>query len=108
MICPHCKVAVHENFEEFPLFTGNGEEADQVGWSISAQICPECGEPIIKLLKGEPDFAGEDEYQGIVLDSEYMETQVWPFGSSRTCPVEVLDQLKEDFVEAASVISISP
>lgn len=104
MICPHCDVSIHEDFEEFPLF---GSKKEPYGWSVSAQLCPECGEPILRLLKGHSDLE-PDDFAGIEPEAEYEEVQVWPVGSSRKCPSEVPSGLREDFLEAASVLTLSP
>lgn len=112
MVCPHCRVTIHEDFEEIPLFPGDADGDEEIGWSVSAQLCPACNKPIIRLLEGEPIFSAtrsepHDGFSGVDLNDEYTVVQLWPIGSSRTWPSEVPNEIKEDFLEAANVISIS-
>jgi len=107
MICPHCNVAFHAKMQEFPLFATDEDLPERFGWSVSAQICPECNELEIHLLKGIPTFE-YDEYTGVNLEKEYDENTIWPMSTARVCPTEVPEDLKSDFLEAAAVLAISP
>lgn len=108
MICPHCNIAVHEDLQEFPLFARPGDSVD-VGWSISAQLCPNCKEPIVNLIRCEGDFGDQaEEFDGVDPNGEHTVRRIWPSGTGRQCPAEVSAELREDFEEAASVAAISP
>ena len=109
MVCPHCRVAIHANLEEFALFPGLGDKVEEVAWSVFAQICPECEEPIIDLVKGAPYYRNGHEFAGVDTEEEnFTETRIWPVNARRSCPEEVPDDLRRDFLEASVVCGISP
>jgi hypothetical protein len=109
MLCPHCSVVIHEDFEEFPLFHGIGKQYLKIAWSVLSQLCPDCEKPIILLVEGKTSFSS-GKFDGVKMDekSEFTQVSIWPRASNWTCAIEVPDDLKEDFLEAAEVLSISP
>jgi hypothetical protein len=105
--CPHCQHIVF--FDEpkevyfthpggghspFPtnLVTESGDENETV--SVYSSMCPNCKRPIvtakIEINQKPPDYR-----------------LIYPFNVARTVPREVPEEIREDFLEAAAVLSVS-
>lgn len=76
----------------------NGE---MYGWKTRHQQCPECREVFI-YLEGGPARYPQNPIQ--VIETHL----IWPQDGHRTCPTEVPDPLRKDFLEAAAVLPKSP
>lgn len=86
MRCPHCRIAFSPNFNNVQVVRVNG------WWYTSTCKCPECKKVIIRLV------------------TETGQTMmVYPKGSSRPpCPLEVPNEIAEDYNEACLVLPDSP
>jgi hypothetical protein len=105
MICPHCRIAFHEEW----ILVGHGavtfDESKATG--IGYIICPECNEPIIKVLHGpviDADFEFDENEQPVINDQRI----VYPRSSEIGLSEDVPDKYKEDFVEALTLVNQSP
>jgi hypothetical protein len=105
MICPHCKVASHEDWNlvaEGPLIIEGGQ-----GIGIEYMICPECKKPIIKWFSAsaiDDEFDTDDDGEYIISDSRI----VYPLSNETGLSYDIPDKYKEDFFEALSLVSQSP
>jgi hypothetical protein len=120
MNCPHCGIAIHRAVEHVPLFefSENDDEVqnailgpEMLGFEVDHQECPACSEQIIFLQKGKAAHdhqSGSKDFVGIDETLPFEEFLIWPRTVVRHCPLEVPKHLKEDFLEAAAVLSISP
>jgi hypothetical protein len=81
----------------------------EIGWSVFAQLCPDCEKPIIFLGEGKPTFP-RGSFDGIDTSegSKFSQIRIWPINSNWICAEEVPGNMKEDFQEAAAVLSLSP
>ena len=100
MKCPHCLTAFFESWNAVTL----GQERPRDGstgsvWSSRSQICPECGQMIVLLLKDPPAHPyGHTE----------LTVLAWPHGSTRPVPPEVDAEFAGDYTEAARIVGLSP
>ncbi len=102
MKCPHCLVAIHENFRKIEVASERSiggrslhGDAPRVLWSTLHQTCPECLQSIILVEGGDT--------------REFFRTYAaYPRASSRPVPTEVPDPYRQDFTEACAVLSESP
>ena len=99
MMCPHCTVTVHINWNIGTI----GVDAENTLWSWQASSCPACHEIIIKI--GRRASLGASLWDTSWLD----ERTVWPHVVART-PLgdEIPSALKADYSEACEVLPISP
>ncbi len=105
MICPHCRIAFHEQWTLVESGAVTFDEAKATG--IGYSICPECNEPIIKIVHGpvsEEDFEYDDNEQPIIND----ENIVYPRSSEIGLSEDIPDKYKEDFIEALALVNQSP
>ncbi len=93
MKCPHCKEGIHTSFA-----SNNQIEAGDSKWCLAYMVCPECSEPIIRVLR-----VGKVAHTADALLPAYPRTD-----SLRPVPSEVPDPYRHDFIEACEVLSISP
>jgi hypothetical protein len=104
MICPQCNTGIHVALREDLFFTYINKSGRSVGWKIRYGQCPECGEAIIYMGSGDTQMS-----QGRhIISGNYKERMSEPISGSRPCPPEVPKDLASDFLEAATVLSISP
>lgn len=105
MICPHCRIAFHENWS---LVTNSAICFDKkTATGIEYDICPECNEPVIKVISGpveDEDFS-TDENNELILTYEKI---VYPYSSEIGLSEDVPEKYKEDFVEALALVNQSP
>ncbi|REG08746.1 DUF4145 domain-containing protein [Pelolinea submarina] len=105
MICPHCGVAFHEDWS----LVANGPVCfdGTIGTGIEYDICPECNEPIIRVVHGpveNEDFL-EDDNEEVILDDKKI---VYPYSIEIGLSEDIPDIYKEDFIEAMKLMSQSP
>ncbi len=115
MDCPHCSTSINWSPSSSPLLyrteapielEGSGVP---VSWEAQAAWCPECEKAIIYLLFGQQQGFRHNEYIYLVdEDKEFKEFLVWPQTGERVVAPLVPAELREDFSEAARVLSISP
>ncbi|MGD0613769.1 MAG: DUF4145 domain-containing protein [Anaerolineales bacterium] len=106
MICPHCKVAVHEAW----ILVGDGavtfDESEATG--IQYLICPECNAPIIEVVSGpvedDGDFVLDENDHPVITDEKI----VYPNSSEIGLSEDIPDKYKEDFIEALTLVNQSP
>jgi hypothetical protein len=106
MICPHCKLGIHEGYSYTQMILSTNKAGNQYGWRTKYQLCPECRETIIHLEKGAWGAVQQNQPPQTVQPSE--SHLVWPQQGSRQCPPAVPDGLKKDFLEAAAILPKSP
>lgn len=103
MKCPHCKVLVHQDFQETALvhkgdgYFGVGKRGKRLHWTVSHMVCPGCSKAIISL-KGTQSPAFHPDFFQLV----YPKTGVRPYAAE-----EVPADIADDFNEACIVISDS-
>ena len=105
MKCPHCGTTVYIDEEESSQFYELNDEdksryPDSNGYDIAHDFCPACGKLIVMLRTGF--FSGGELEVAGDIDILY------PKFSSRPLEPEVPEIYRQDFVEAAGVLSISP
>lgn len=105
MICPHCKIAFHEDW----VLVANGavtfDETKATG--IKYTICPECNEPTIEVVYGpveDEDFELNDDDQPIFNEAKI----VYPTSNEIGLSEDIPDKYKEDFIEALVLVNQSP
>lgn len=100
MKCPHCQVHIHPNFHKTNLNDGlplGLEFKSDTYWRTSQMACPSCYKAIIFLSK---NIGGVQRWN---------DTLVHPIAANRPpAPVEVPNNLADDYNEACSVLSLSP
>jgi hypothetical protein len=97
MKCRHCLVIFHDN--EKLSYIGNDQDK---GWAISSFMCPACRRMNLFLIGGQWQSNGVN---GAFTKREIKEP-IRPRGSSRPpCPIEVPDELNNDYTEACLVLS---
>ncbi len=105
MICPHCKVAFHEDWTLVGDSAISSDGTNAIG--IQYDICPECDEPIIKVLRGpveEQDFIA-DENDELIISEQMI---VYPHSNEIGLSEDIPEKYKEDFVEALALVNQSP
>lgn len=100
MICPHCSISIHENFQAFPTFRDTFTNPILIEHVLEKCNCPECGKAIVRYKKLIFDHR----------DSTHSTSKSYliPSTINRFISTEVPDQFGEDFIEACNVIQISP
>jgi hypothetical protein len=93
MKCPHCQSGVHDSFvTNYPV------EAGDSNWTLMQMTCPECSQVIVRVLR-------RPKAKNIIAT-------IFPAfpatDSLRPVPTEVSDPYKQDFIEACSVLTLSP
>lgn len=105
MICPHCRVAFHEEMRTRPLDV----DVDG-GWVAVYTICPNCLKMTVYLAWGKEEYVQTNQYGSFsgLREAEEM-IMVKPRGSSRPpAPVEVPPIVASDYTEACLVHPLSP
>jgi hypothetical protein len=105
MICPHCKVAFHE---DWILVANDAVTLDETkATGIQYVICPECNKPIIKVIYGHVEDQGfefDENDQPLFSDSKI----VYPCSNEIGLSEDIPDKYKEDFIEALALVNQSP
>lgn len=104
MVCPHCKIAYHEDW----CLVNNGAIFwdDSIATGIEYDVCPECKKLIVKLIWGPveyEDFQMADD-QIIITDEKI----IYPNSNEIGLSDEVPEKYKVDFFEALSLVNQSP
>lgn len=108
MRCPHCNESIH--FEEYGSRVYQNEDerkletSDADGYDVAHGFCPACGDLIVLYREGT---YVKTEY-GEHLDDLTLDRIIYPASYSRPVEPEVPESYKNDYKEAASVISLSP
>lgn len=101
MICPHCGIHFHDNWDTRAVVRGGQELVlGSNRWLYRTAICPgqDCGRLTIEL--------GTAPYQLLVAGAFW---QVFPAGANRgPVPNEVPQKIAQDYIEACNVLAISP
>ena len=97
MKCPHCFVSVHVSWHRAPVHMYG--DHDGPIWAVTAAVCPNCLQPIIKL-------STKDTFEDKLFGDAYF---VYPRFPTRThVDNTVPATLRDDYAEACNVLSISP
>lgn len=113
MKCPYCHKHISLNTQasqtlpqptgypyDHPL--GDPNAGYQVGWGL----CPACDDLIVILYEGNLARAQTDgKYH---LDEVGASTVIYPIGASRPVEPEVPEKFRKDFVEASTIVKLSP
>lgn len=106
MVCPHCTLTIHFNVANELVYPSNRSESD--GLAVALGFCPACDQLIVLLRGGifvSPTHPGEPPY----LDCVSLEEVVYPrHMARRPLSDEVPSDIRDDYNEAASVLSLSP
>ncbi|CAJ1870323.1 hypothetical protein HLBENOHH_02856 [Aeromonas dhakensis] len=101
MICPHCKIAIHNNFNEIKLGAcGKDTTGRPYYWYACCLECPSCSQPIINLKSALNVNGGLLQKQNFIA---FPQTR----GSRPAAPVEVPLAIANDYNESALVLSFS-
>ncbi|MGJ4928164.1 DUF4145 domain-containing protein [Bradyrhizobium sp. HKCCYLS2038] len=107
MICPHCGIHFHDNWEAgIILRAGTGLAARNVTWFYRTAVCPgpDCGKVTVELGGRPASNAG-----GPIVAGPIGWWTVFPSGANRgPVPKEVPSEIAQDYVEACNVLPISP
>jgi hypothetical protein len=102
MNCPHCNIGIHRGLATAQITTTaqltnqlNQVVKPQQIWQALHQTCPECHEIIIYLTA----YAG-----GRTIHNDL----AFPRATSRPIPADVPDPYRQDFIEACTVLGLSP
>jgi hypothetical protein len=86
---------------------------EDFAWEAQVEMCPECAKEIVFFVKGSRKTLAKSagtalgDYE-VNLEEDYDEYLVWPQSGNRSCPPEVQEALRVDFLEASQVLSLSP
>jgi endogenous inhibitor of DNA gyrase (YacG/DUF329 family) len=103
--CPHCRTAAHFAHASATYYNGHGRsDISTVLWAtgskdsieVYSSLCPECHKPVVVLQRRE-----------IGSSTVLEERVIYPLNISRPVAPEVPPSIRDDFVEAAAVLSIS-
>lgn len=101
MICPHCNIAIHENFKEVNIgLCGKGKGEGLNYWSAASQECPSCYQPVIKLKCSVVAAEGFTLYRDFLAFPQAR-------GSRAAAPIEVPTAIATDYNESALVLDLS-
>ena len=110
MRCPHCDTGVSLEMDETTTWKSDTFDQDASGYHIAYAHCPECIHLIAVLRKGpykEIKNTTSDYKYGSITDVS-VEEVIYPKHISRKVEQEVPERHRQDFVEACSVLPISP
>lgn len=107
MICPHCNTGIRfEPEHTSPVFVE--DQTKRMGYDVVEGFCSECAQFLVILRRGRyftHDF-NDDDSRELLPDSWDC---IYPAAKGRRQqPVEVPDQYRSDYEEAANVILVSP
>ena len=111
MICPNCKTGISLDLygvSQYPLSDKpfNVNEELYKGYGVAHGWCPECDQFIVLYREGSVTKETSDDYY---FRDETEDTIIYPHNSSRSITAdEVPEDYKNDFNEAAAVITLSP
>lgn len=108
MICPHCSIGVSLEFEDDYTDKDKDFEQTGMGHQIAWDYCPECDDLIVILRRGKLSMKKNDSYANDTLQTITEEEIIFPKYVSRKVEREVPDAYKADFLEACSVLLLSP
>lgn len=106
-ICPHCRIGVQFITAKRTNWYGGVSSkiwdelfatGDEVNIQVYSSLCPECKKPIVMLRRRNVGDSSEP-----ILE----ERMVYPANIVRIAPPEVPQSIRDDFLEAAAVLSIS-
>jgi hypothetical protein len=104
--CPHCSKGIH--FESYHssayAYDDKKGKKKSSGYAVTHGFCPACDELIVLLEEGTYQ---EDKY-GSRLATVTSEEVIYPKSASRPVQPEVPDIYKDDYLEAAAVLNMSP
>ena len=105
MKCPHCNVTVHLQLRTTHLIDAVGENKQPLRWNTFSECCPSCGQAVVYLS----ERALMSDARGNHYESGPAKSHLsWPMSGSRPCLPHVPADLKKDFDEAVSILSLSP
>lgn len=103
MKCPHCRVSIHARVTEHYI----GKDRDEDAWLIRSTECAACQRLILYLIGASAYGASRSGGFGGV-NTVHKEFLIRPRSHGRTpCPPEVPKEIREDYEEAATVLSDS-
>ncbi|MDH4162500.1 MAG: DUF4145 domain-containing protein [Nitrospirota bacterium] len=104
--CPHCSKGIY--FEESGIsaysYDTEKKTAKEDGYAITHGFCPACHQLIVLLQEGKYK---ETQY-GTTLEDVSSEEILYPKAATKPVQPEVPDIYKNDFLEAVSVLNLSP
>ena len=114
MVCPACNVVIHLSYTSLGVFVKNYQDFGiaQPGYKVVGSYCPNCGELIVFLRKGEceylPDengFNGEMSWQ---LINEENEELIYPQIKQRTLSDDIPTPIKKEYIKAQALVKNNP
>lgn len=106
MVCPHCARTIHFSISDEAVYSSRKRESD--GFSVATGFCPACSKLIVLLRRGT--YVDPRDIGGYpALDHVGEEIVLYPMHSVRPpLPDEIPLDIRDDYNEAASVLSLSP
>ena len=98
MQCPNCQAAFHDRDDDWEVITENDPERGKFNWMCELTICPRCREPII-VLSARQSYVSAPEGRLVIYPNKKRNIVV---------ASEVPERHAADFVEASSVLEVSP
>jgi hypothetical protein len=98
MKCPHCNTGINVEYEESETWEEEGQTGN--GYQVAWAHCPNCWELIVMLQRGK--------YKDGHLRGVTTEEILFPKFMTRYVEPEVPEAYRQDFLEAASIMMISP
>lgn len=106
MICPHCSIGIRPQWICVDLQISGSDR-----WYLHHQECPECSNIIMNISQID-----EDEFHRLIYDEGHDLSEpllgynrlIHPASTIRPVPLEVPEDLRTDYTEAARTLSYSP
>ena len=98
MQCPSCQAAFHDRDDDWEKITKSDPERGKFNWMCELTICPCCRNPIV-VLSARQSYVSAPENRTVIFPTKFKNIVV---------ASEVPESLTTDFVEASSVLEVSP
>jgi hypothetical protein len=109
MKCPYCSTTVKVNYRE-TFIASHPDQLDH-GYEVAYGTCPQCSRPIVVLREGRVGTIvpeGIEEYAYPTVENIEHEEIIYPKHATRSVEMEVPDDYRTEFLEACSVVQLSP
>ena len=112
MLCPHCRVAIHESFTTRDIckhkYTINNQGIKTViveEWNTKNMVCPSCYKMIITLQKIAESYT--NNRRDHPTKNEYY---IYPYtlAKKKSPSKYVPEDIKKDYIEACTIVTLSP
>lgn len=109
MICPHCGVGIRFEIAGSSQVYDDSPSRSQYGYDIAHGFCPQCSKLIVVLRHGHYWQANFNEPGSRELQTPDSQEIIYPhFGPPRPVEPEAPDLFRQEYIEAARVLPVSP